>query len=90
MNRTRFRAPTDKLQSWAFRNLSGREARRWEGQIAEAFDIVGHVAPIRLRGEIARVTHLASGHFYLTLKAEKAAIEGAQRSGRPSQQSEIR
>ena len=36
------------------------------------------------------VTHLAFGHVCLTLDDDKAFIEGAQRSGRPPQQSEIR
>ncbi len=50
-------------------------------------DRFGHV---RLRGEISKVTLLASGHVYLTLTDETAVIEGAHKSGRPSQQSEIR
>ncbi|MDP1632469.1 MAG: exodeoxyribonuclease VII large subunit [Caulobacter sp.] len=31
---------------------------------------------VRLRGELSKVTHHASGHVYLTLKDEKAAIDG--------------
>ena len=41
---------------------------------------------VRLPG----VTHLAFGHVCLTLDDDKAAVEGAHRSGRPPQQSEIR
>jgi len=36
-------------------------------------DRFGHV---RLRGEISKVNHHASGHIYLTLKDDKAAIDG--------------
>ena len=36
-------------------------------------DRFGHV---RLRGEISKVNHHASGHVYLTLKDDKAAIDG--------------
>lgn len=36
-------------------------------------DRFGHV---RLRGEISKVNHHASGHVYLTLKDERAAIDG--------------
>jgi exodeoxyribonuclease VII large subunit len=50
-------------------------------------DRFGHV---RLRGGNSRFTRHASGHVYLTLKDDKAVIEGAHRSGRPPQQSEIR
>jgi exodeoxyribonuclease VII large subunit len=31
---------------------------------------------VRLRGEISKVTHHANGHVYLTLKDERAAIDG--------------
>ncbi len=31
---------------------------------------------VRLRGELSRVTHHANGHVYLTLKDERAAIDG--------------
>lgn len=31
---------------------------------------------VRLRGELSKVTHHASGHVYLTLKDDKAAIDG--------------
>ena len=48
------------------------------------------IARLRLRGGNSRVTHLAFGHIYLTLDGDKAAVEGAHRSGRPPQQSEIR
>lgn len=33
-------------------------------------------AHVRLRGEISKVNHHASGHVYLTLKDDKAAIDG--------------
>ena len=36
-------------------------------------DRFGHV---RLRGEVSKVNHHASGHVYLTLKDDKAAIDG--------------
>ena len=36
-------------------------------------DSYGHV---RLRGELSKVTHHSSGHVYLTLKDEKAALDG--------------
>ena len=36
-------------------------------------DRFGHV---RLRGEISKVNHHASGHVYLTLKDDKSAIDG--------------
>lgn len=48
------------------------------------------IAHLRLRGGLPGVTHLAFGHVCLTLDDDKAAVEGAQRSGRPPQQSEIR
>ena len=60
------------------------------GRIAEAFDVLWYVAPVRLRGGNSRFTRHASGHVYLMLKDDKAVIEGAHRSGRPPQQSEIR
>src|SRR3954449_9715522 len=31
---------------------------------------------VRLRGEISKVTHHSNGHVYLTLKDERAAIDG--------------
>src|SRR5690606_6383819 len=31
---------------------------------------------VRLRGELSKVTHHASGHVYLTIKDDKAAIDG--------------
>ena len=31
---------------------------------------------VRLRGELSKVTHHANGHVYLTLKDDKAAIDG--------------
>src|SRR3989344_6096077 len=31
---------------------------------------------VRLRGELSKVTHLSNGHVYLTIKDEKAAIDG--------------
>src|SRR5690349_1829026 len=31
---------------------------------------------VRLRGELSKVTHHANGHVYLTLKDERAAIDG--------------
>ena len=36
-------------------------------------DAYGHV---RLRGEVSKVTRHSSGHVYLTLKDDKAAIDG--------------
>jgi exodeoxyribonuclease VII large subunit len=42
-------------------------------------DRFGHV---RLRGEISKVNHHASGHVYLTLKDDKAAIDGVVWKGR--------
>ena len=31
---------------------------------------------VRLRGELSKVTHHSNGHVYLTIKDEKAAIDG--------------
>src|SRR5438128_9228252 len=31
---------------------------------------------VRLRGEVSKVTHHANGHVYLTLKDDKASIDG--------------
>jgi len=31
---------------------------------------------VRLRGELSKVTHHSNGHVYLTLKDERAAIDG--------------
>ena len=51
---------------------------------------------VRLRGELSKVTHHANGHVYLTLKDERAAIDGVvwkgqvrARSVRPEQGLEV-
>ena len=45
---------------------------------------------LRLWVRLPGVTHLAFGHVCLTFDDGKTAVEGAHRSGRPPQQSEIR
>ncbi|MES2034418.1 MAG: exodeoxyribonuclease VII large subunit [Pseudomonadota bacterium] len=51
---------------------------------------------VRLRGELSKVTHHASGHVYLTIKDDKAAIDGVVWKGsvrglsiRPTQGMEV-
>ncbi len=64
----------------AARRRSGTPGQRLKNRF-------GH---LRLWVRLPGVTHLAFGHAFLTLDDDKAAVEGAHRSGRPPQQSEIR
>jgi len=59
-------APTSNAQAYSVSELAFALKRTLE-------DAYGFV---RLRGELSKVTHHASGHVYLTLKDEKAALDG--------------
>ena len=59
-------APTSNAQAYSVSELAFALKRTLE-------DAYGFV---RLRGELSKVTHHSSGHVYLTLKDEKAALDG--------------
>ncbi len=59
-------APVSNAQAYSVSELAFALKRTLE-------DAYGFV---RLRGELSKVTHHASGHVYLTLKDEKAALDG--------------
>ncbi len=58
--------PGDNAPAWSVSELSFALKRTLE-------DAYGFV---RLRGEVSKVTHHANGHVYLTLKDDKASIDG--------------
>ncbi|MBI5942085.1 MAG: exodeoxyribonuclease VII large subunit [Caulobacterales bacterium] len=58
--------PTSNAQAYSVSELAFALKRTLE-------DAYGFV---RLRGELSKVTHHASGHVYLTLKDDKAALDG--------------
>jgi exodeoxyribonuclease VII large subunit len=58
--------PTDNAPAWSVSELSFALKRTLE----EAYGFV------RLRGELSKVTHHSNGHVYLTIKDDKAAIDG--------------
>jgi exodeoxyribonuclease VII large subunit len=59
-------SPTDNAPAWSVSELAFALKRTLE----EAYGFV------RLRGELSKVTHHSNGHVYLTIKDEKAAIDG--------------
>ncbi|NBB16140.1 exodeoxyribonuclease VII large subunit [Caulobacter sp. SLTY] len=59
-------APTTNAQAYSVSELAFALKRTLE-------DAYGFV---RLRGELSKVTHHSSGHVYLTLKDDKAALDG--------------
>lgn len=67
-------SPATNAPAWSVSDLAGALKRTLE----QAFD---HV---RLRGEISKVTRHASGHIYLTLKDDKANIDGVIWKGQVS------
>ncbi len=67
--------PTDNAPAWSVSELSFALKRTLE-------DAYGFV---RLRGELSKVTHHGNGHVYLTLKDDKAAIDGVIWKGRSLQ-----
>jgi len=58
--------PTDNTPAWSVSELSFALKRTLE----EAYGFV------RLRGELSKVTNHSNGHVYLTIKDDKAAIDG--------------
>jgi exodeoxyribonuclease VII large subunit len=57
---------TDNAPAWSVSELSSALKRTLE----DAYSFV------RLRGELSKVTHHSNGHVYLTIKDDKAAIDG--------------
>jgi exodeoxyribonuclease VII large subunit len=58
--------PTDNAPAWSVSELAFALKRTLE-------DAYGFV---RLRGELSKVTHHSNGHVYLTIKDDKASIDG--------------
>jgi|SRR5215217_688720 len=59
-------APASNAQAYSVSELAFALKRTLEDQYGF----------VRLRGELSKVTHHASGHVYLTIKDDKAAIDG--------------
>jgi len=59
------RAP-DNIHEYTVSEISGAVKRTVEGEFAQ----------VRVRGELSGVKHHSSGHLYITLKDERAALDG--------------